>query len=267
MTEKQRTFLFELPGEWQKYLAFKLIVMGASIIPGIAGAFNVVITDPNVTHQASAGSFVTQLNPDTHRHLPAGATQAIRDLYDADYPNFRYVEAQSNRPGTLTISQLDAFQDGSQGGLNIVASFAGNPAPHIYRWIQYIEMSPLSPAFRGAATSPFTDPPPSDRDDTLPFYETDAERNTEGRGYVTGGNLNSNPRFWDEPRVNDSRAPVTFHLNLFLTDLDSKNSTVTIYDGLRYGFRITPIPEPEEWAMMITGLGLIGWRLRRGKLG
>jgi hypothetical protein len=235
------------------------------IVSGIAGAFNVIITDPNVTHRAAAGSFVTQLDPDTHQHLPAGATEDIRKLYDLDYPNFTYVEAPANRKGALTISQLDVFQDGSQGGLDIVASFAGAKAHHIYRWIQYIEMNPIAPAFLGAARSPFTDPPPLKRDDTLPFYETDIERNKEGKGYLEKGSLKDNPRFWDRPIVNDSRAPVKFHLNLFLTDEDRGNHTVTIYDGIRYGFQITPIPEPEAWAMMILGLGLIGWRLRRNK--
>lgn len=250
---------------WAGETAKKLLALGmVYIIPGSAGAFNVVITDPNVTHSASAGNFITQLDPDPYTHLAAGATQAIRDLYRSDYPNFNYI-AGADRSGTLTISQLDAFQDGNQGGLDIVASFAGETSPHIYRWIQYIETDSLSPPFRGATTSPFTDPPPLDRDDDLPFYETNAERITEGVGYVTGGDFFENPRFWDSPRVNDSRAPVTVRLNLFLTDMDIENNTVTIYDGVQYGLHITPIPEPETWAMMIAGLGLIGWRLRGGR--
>jgi hypothetical protein len=261
-TEKMR---MTSKNRWTCETAKKVLAIGmVYIIPGGAGAFNVVITDPNVTHSASAGNFITQLDPNPYTPLAAGATQAIRDLYQSDYPDFTYV-AGAARTGTLTISQLDAFQDGNQGGLDIVASFAGESSPHIYRWIQYIETDSLSPSFRGATTSPFTDPPPLDRDDDLPFYETNAERTTEGVGYVTGGDFYENPRFWDAPRVNDFRAPVTVRLNLFLTDMDSANNTVTIYDGVQYGLHITPVPEPEAWAMMIAGLGLVGWRLRRGR--
>src|SRR5687768_1022309 len=105
---------------WAGETAKKLLALGmVYIIPGSAGAFNVVITDPNVTHSASAGTFITQLDPDPYTHLAAGATQAIRDLYRSDYPNFNYI-AGADRSGTLTISQLDAFQDGNQGGLDIV---------------------------------------------------------------------------------------------------------------------------------------------------
>lgn len=250
-------------GMTNKYIPLFSLIVALSItaVSESAYAFVISVTDPNVTHTVTAGGFTTTLDPDTHTALAVGATQAIRDLYAADYPGFTYAAAGAARTGTLTISQLDAFQDGSQGGLDIVASFAGDPAPHIYRWLQYIDLNPISPAFRGATTSPFTDPPPLDRDDTLPFYETNAERNTEGVGYVTGGNINNNPRFWDGPRVNDSRAPVTMHLNLFLADFDSNTNTVTIYDGVQYGFRITSVPEPSTPALLMLGiLGILALR-------
>ncbi len=227
-----------------------------------ADGMTITVTDPSVTHMQTAGGFTTVLDPDPVTALAAGATAAIRMLFLADYPGFTYV-AGGARTGTLTISQLDAFQDGSQGGLDIIASFSGDPAPHQYRWIQYIDLTPISPPFRGATTSPFTDPPPLDRDDTLPFYETNTERTTEGVGYVTGGNVNNDPRFWDGPRANDSRAPVTMHLNLFLTDYDSTTSTVTIYDGVQYGFRI--MPEPPTALIFFSGFGVLVLVARRRK--
>ena len=30
-----------------------------------------------------------------------------------------------------------------------------------------------------------------------------------------------------------------------------------------FGVTITPVPEPEIWAMMVVGMGLLGYRLRR----
>ncbi|MBW4617670.1 MAG: PEP-CTERM sorting domain-containing protein [Desmonostoc vinosum HA7617-LM4] len=224
-------------------IRFAIVGTTLCLTSTVASAFTIKITDPDVTHKATSGKFITTLDPDTHSPLPAGTTEAIRNLFKTDYPEFTYV-AGGAREGVLTISKLDAFQDGTQGGLDIIANFAGAASSNIYRWIQYIELSSIKPPFKGAKTSPFTDPPPDDRDDKLPFYETDTERNTEGTGYVTGGNLNDNPRFWDGPRANNTRAPLTFHLNLFLTDFDSAKKTVTIYDGVQYGFKIEKVPEP-----------------------
>jgi hypothetical protein len=30
-----------------------------------------------------------------------------------------------------------------------------------------------------------------------------------------------------------------------------------------YGLSVTLVPEPETWAMMLVGMGLVGWQLRR----
>ncbi|KAA3650363.1 MAG: PEP-CTERM sorting domain-containing protein, partial [Proteobacteria bacterium] len=32
------------------------------------------------------------------------------------------------------------------------------------------------------------------------------------------------------------------------------------------GWQVAAVPEPETWAMLLAGLGLIGWRLRRANL-
>jgi hypothetical protein len=28
-------------------------------------------------------------------------------------------------------------------------------------------------------------------------------------------------------------------------------------------FTLTPVPEPETWALLLAGLGLVGWQLQR----
>lgn len=44
---------------------------------------------------------------------------------------------------------------------------------------------------------------------------------------------------------------------------DKGGWVVNIYDGVRWGWTITAIPEPATWAMMLTGFGLAGSVLRR----
>jgi hypothetical protein len=42
-------------------------------------------------------------------------------------------------------------------------------------------------------------------------------------------------------------------------------ATLTVYDGISYGFDLSgaPVPEPSTWAMLVLGFGLIGAGLRR----
>ncbi len=39
----------------------------------------------------------------------------------------------------------------------------------------------------------------------------------------------------------------------------------TIFDNVRFGSAIAPVPEPASWALMIGGLGLVGAAMRRRK--
>jgi len=228
-------------------------------ISGSASAFVIDVTDPVIVVSSTVGIYTTTLVPEDPVSLAAGSTQAIRNLYEVDYPNQTYV-AGGARNGTLTISTLDVFQTGTQGGLDIVASFDGDAAANTYRWLQYIDWAPIGAPFRGETASPFTDPPPLDVDDGLPFYWTNTERNNEGQGWVTGANQTDNPLFSDTPTANDSRAvpgtPFTFRLNLFLTDYNATTETVTIYDGVQYGFNISAVPVPA--AVWLFGSGLVG---------
>jgi hypothetical protein len=208
---------------------------------------------------ASAGGFVTFLNARPAALLSAGLPDAIVDIFESDYPAFTYQNANAV-DGVLTISALSPFQNGLQGGLNIVARFnplAGTHAPHRYEWLQYLTIAPLSVPFLGAGTSPFTDPPPAQRDDALPFYWTATQRTTPGLGYVSGWDIEDNPRFSDAPRLNNSRAPVDVQLYLYLSDFDAATNTVTVYDGVQYGFRIAALPEPATLLFVLGGLGLL----------
>jgi hypothetical protein len=212
------------------------------------------------TNTSAAGGFVTTLSPLTP--LSTGMDAAIVTLFQQDYPRFTYTNSTTAADGTLTIGSLVAFQNGLSGGLSISAAFspaAGTHAPHLYEWMQYLSIDPLSTPFLGADASPFTDPPPDARDDFLPFYWTNLQRNTPGVGYVAGGTLNDDILFSDAPRVSDARAPVKVTLSLYLADFDSTSGSVTIYDGIQYGFDLsTPatVPEPPT-AVCIAGIWMV----------
>jgi len=197
----------------------------------------------------TSGGFVTTLMPATVTAEPTGLPASITTLFQQDYPGFTYVNATNPANGTLTINTLEAFQNGLQGGVIINAGFvpgAGAGAPDMFEWIQYLTINPLTTPFAGATSSPFTDPPPAQRDDTLPFYWTIAQSETPGLGYAIGGNYDDDPLFSDFPRVNDSRAPVDVGLFLYLTNFDSTNNVVTIYDGIQYGFEVAGVSATPE---------------------
>jgi hypothetical protein len=233
-----------------------LLLLGALTLPSQASASIIIVAS---TPQASGGQFVTSLSPYPFSGLGLGLPDAITTLFGSDYPGFTYANAATPADGTLTISTLSAFQNGIQGGLNIVVSYepdSGVHAPHIFDWLQYVTITPLTTPFRGADSSPFTDPPPLDRDDNLPFYWTTSQRDTQGLGYVTGGNINDDPKFSDAPRANDVRAPVEMSFYLYLADFDASSQKITVYEGLEYGFNIEPVPEPGTIGMVLGVLAL-----------
>ena len=234
-----------------------LLLLGALTLPSQASASIIIVAS---TPQASGGQFVTSLSPYPFSGLGVGLPDAITSLFEGDYPGFIFANAATPADGTFTISTLSAFQSGIQGGLNVGVSYepdSGVHAPHVFDWLQYVTITPLTTPFQGADSSPFTDPPPFDRDDSLPFYWTTSQRDTAGLGYVTGGNINDDPKFSDAPRANDFRAPVVMNFYLYLTDFDVSTQTITVYDGIEYGFDIEPVPEPGTASMILGVLAFV----------
>lgn len=230
----------------------------------------------------TSGKYTTTMDPKPTL-IGLGADVNLLNLFKTDYPKdpdgnvYTYQNAGAAINGTLTIGTLSLLQDGTFGGMSLVANLSGATAPHTFRWLQYISLDPAPGAttdFRGEKRSPFTDPPDKDRDDTLPFYETNTERTTAGVGYTTGGNVDNDIRFWDSPKALDSRADATgsfkFRLNLFLTDFDTsvaKAPKITVYQGLSYGFNISAVPEPIHsvyaGGVLLAFGGAMAWRRRR----
>jgi predicted secreted protein len=59
--------------------------------------------------------------------------------------------------------------------------------------------------------------------------------------------------------------PNTERFYLFLPSFSTAGGNLTLaYDNsVGIASTITAVPEPEEWAMMLVGSGLISWQLRR----
>jgi hypothetical protein len=68
----------------------------------------------------------------------------------------------------------------------------------------------------------------------------------------------ANDHFYDQPR-----APFPnrfFEAEAFLSYVDYNARTLTIYDGIDYGFRNDVVPEPGTWALCVGVLMLFVWR-------
>lgn len=76
-------------------------------------------------------------------------------------------------------------------------------------------------------------------------------------------------RFYDRPRAS-YRAPgqtqAFFDANAYLSVINYNTQTVTVYDGISYGWQnyVENAPEPGTWVLLITGMGaVVGFARRR----
>jgi hypothetical protein len=94
-----------------------------------------------------------------------------------------------------------------------------------------------------------------------PFFEMDIDTNC-----VANGNFcppaypfqYANDHFYDQPG-----APFPnrfFEAEAFLSYVNYNARTLTIYDGIDYGFRNDVVPEPGTWAMCVGVLMVFVWR-------
>jgi len=99
-------------------------------------------------------------------------------------------------------------------------------------------------------------------------------------GFSVGGYTLVNVRmFWYEgmnmPELvpdlyNNQDLPTTlpsFHGRLALDFVPTGNTNLSLTPGSIFfdGLSVTPVPEPETYAMLLAGLGLLGWHARRRK--
>lgn len=66
--------------------------------------------------------------------------------------------------------------------------------------------------------------------------------------------------FYDKP---GRSATNSWYAVAYLSQVDFTGKTVTVYDGVRWGFQVQAAPEPGTLALAVAGAGLLGMTLRR----
>jgi hypothetical protein len=108
---------------------------------------------------------------------------------------------------------------------------------------------------------------------TVPaFYEMDVSAftaNTAGNdpSYCAGFSCPGGTSFDDEPNIDYFAPPGPqgfFFGNTYISIESIANKTLTVYDGVDYGWHnfVKGVPEPSTWALMLLGLGGLGAAVR-----
>jgi len=80
--------------------------------------------------------------------------------------------------------------------------------------------------------------------------------------YTPNGYLANPTAFIDTPN-----SPLTNGLNdqfqVFLATDNAANKTLTIYDGVWWGYQAASVPEPSTWILLLSGCGIVAFARRR----
>jgi RHS repeat-associated protein len=182
------------------------------------GCFSISVTG-SATYNASSGSHHENSSDVTKVD---GLTSWMKSLLQSQYSGWTFRNTGSDL--TVNITTYQANADSSGGGLTIEASLAGSTAAaHQYRWIQGVDTNdPL-----GTNPNQVIDPTPND--DSLPFYETNAELAANGEGTF----YDSPSRYW--PTTGDL---TRWKAYCYLVDYDSATNKVNVLGGFSYGFTL-----------------------------
>lgn len=153
------------------------------------------------------------------------------------------------------------FDDGIEGALFVVANAGYNLAPSVSNSV----VGGYSPAATGGYAS-------SALNSVL--LGGSGYSNGVVSGALADGNLY---HWWESTGVNPvssstsatlsnsykaARVDTDFSLEVLQTGSGTSNLTLS---NISYGFSVSAVPEPETYAMMIAGLGLVGFAARRRK--
>jgi hypothetical protein len=70
-------------------------------------------------------------------------------------------------------------------------------------------------------------------------------------------------QFFDNPTTTFAEGAFTFTATGAFAQLRFAGTTQSNYGGVIDNISVAAVPEPHEWAMMLAGLGLVGWAARR----
>jgi hypothetical protein len=138
--------------------------------------------------------------------------------------------------GMINVTTFRAVATHNNGGLDIMMTFTG---PAGFAWTQGLNLNykpagTIVPAFDELDVVPATAP-------LYPFQG--------GFGFGKDTDFKDLPRgFWPDS---------SFAASTFLSTVDRRTRTLTIYEGVRYGFKLSATTVPEPAALTVFGTGLI----------
>ena len=230
--------------------------------PAIAG---IMITGPT-THVPSLvvlpdGDFV-RLNPDPVTYLGTG-TQTLRNRLEAEFSGFTFTYHDEGLSGTLNINRYVATSVGPHtGGAVFEARYTRVATDPLLINLRYIQLVDTNDPLNGPP-GPYIDPRPND--DDLPFYYKTSEdfiSRSDGDNALGGDKGSGTYRFWDRSirACRDHPDFITWRGDLMLASFidDGVNKHVDVYDGIRWGWDFTCVPEPSSLVLAVIGVIGIG---------
>ena len=245
---------------WVRQSLPLFLVLSMGILTGQAYATVVVDADinghdtPLNPSDAAGRLYRVDIVPLPASHITAGLAPGQLVRIRADFPGWNFVNSANDANGNFNVVHYDVDIDKSRPNpflVNYVPGAGGAPAGTL-QWIQFIDTN--RPRLPGLPR-PYVDPQPND--DTLPFYWTEAER-IAATGLAGGTAL----QFRDRPARSLILSPVEWQADLYLVSWNGVMApggavapSVTVYDGLRWGFTITCLGRGRPGANVRGGVG------------
>ncbi len=201
---------------------------------------------------------------------------ALQNALTAIFPGFSYVYGGSLSSVTFNITTYAAFNNGTNGGATLVLNMTSSSQnlPTNLHWVQWVNDNWNITGFNPAAGAPMGIGKPENVIDGAfktatfagsPFYDVFAPG--DPNAFDTAP-----PKFSDMPQRGEPTQAVpviTWTAWLFLVSSPSTTGNIanpvpiTFYDGIEWGWQTTATPLPPTWILMMAGLALGGFTLRR----
>jgi len=258
--------------------------LGILVLSSSAGwSVTLDVSDVIGNHQDNNGVTVVTLNPDPVQKatVPSQAFEnamtnslAAADWWGSTITSFDWGGSLN---GTYVVDVYNAahkslFSGGAQFLIRYIRG-DGDPLASDLFWIQVVD----SNVKNGGETIPYPDVyfssypagqkfpsyfrPDETTLDPNPYVGTADIRNSSYT--LNGEEYSYDLAFWDFP---SRTADAYWRGELFLASYDEDTRTVTVYDGVLWGFDINT-PLPTAFALFLTPAGLLLWRAHRNRPG